>query len=123
MLAHHVVSILGFLCILYTGMSGCELVAVIGGSEASNPLLQTRWFMKGMGMYNGTPAKLIDYMFVAVFVGVRLGLGTAFFIWTQIDFNIDWTVRLGGMAFYTISIIFGVQIIGFFYHKYVAKCK
>ena len=123
MLAHHVVSIFGFLYILYTGMSGCELVAVIGGSEASNPLLQTRWFMKEMGYYKGTPAKAIDYMFVAVFVGVRLGMGTVLVMCTQFDPSIDLIARLGGIAFYTISIIFGVQIIRFFYYKYITKRK
>ena len=123
MLAHHVVSIFGFLYILYTGMSGCELVAVVGGSEASNPLLQIRWFMKAMGLYSGTAAKAIDYMFVAVFVGVRLGMGTALALRTQLDFSVDWIARLGGLAFYTISLLFGVQIISFFYCKYIVKRK
>lgn len=123
MLAHHIVSIFGFSYVLYAGMSGCELIAVLGGSEVSNPFLQTRWFMKETGKYNGTPAKVIDYMFVAAFIGVRLGMGTVLHIRVQTDWGVDWITRLGGQAFYLISVIFGYQIVGFFYRKYIVKCK
>ena len=42
MLAHHIVSISGFVLVLCTGMYGAEIVATLGGSEVTNPLLQAR---------------------------------------------------------------------------------
>lgn len=121
MLAHHIVSIFGFTYVLYTGMCGCELTAVLGGSEVSNPFLQLRWFMKASGHYRGQPAKLIDWSFVFVFLGVRLGLGTALHFRVQLDPGVDIVCKLGGQAFYIISLLFGYQIIRFFHRKYVVK--
>ena len=42
MLVHHIVSISGFVLVLCTGMYGAEVVATLGGSEVTNPLLQAR---------------------------------------------------------------------------------
>ena len=42
MLTHHVVSISGFVLVLATGEYGAEIVAVLGGSEVTNPILQGR---------------------------------------------------------------------------------
>ena len=42
MLTHHVVSISGFVLVLVTGEYGAEIVAVLGGSEVTNPILQGR---------------------------------------------------------------------------------
>lgn len=121
MLAHHIVSIFGFTYTLYTGMSGCELTAVLGGSEVSNPFLQLRWFMKSSGHYTGLPAKLVDLIFVSVFLGVRLGLGTALHFRVQLDPGVDIICKLGGQAFYIISVMFGYQIVRFVYRKYILK--
>jgi hypothetical protein len=123
MLAHHCVSLFGLFYGLYTGMYGCELSSVIGGSEASNPLLQMRWFLRESNMYTGNIAKAVDFSFMAVFLGVRLGLGTWYHICVQTSPNVDLIPKLGGQAFYIISIIFGVQIIIFFTKKYVLKKK
>ena len=121
MLAHHVVSIFGFSYVLYTGMFGTELTAVLGGSEASNPFLQLRWFMKSTGHYTGLPAKLVDYMFVFIFIGLRLGVGTLLHFRIQLDPGVHFVCKMGGQAFYIISVIFGYQIVRFFHRKYIAK--
>ena len=121
LLAHHLVSLFGFTYVLHSGMYGSELSAVLGGSEASNPFLQTRWFMKESNLYHGFAEKLIDYAFVAVFLGVRLGIGTALHIRVQTDPAVDWIPKIGGQAFYIISVIFGVQIVIFFTQKYILK--
>lgn len=121
MLAHHVVSMVGFTYCLYTGMYGSELVAVLGGSESSNPFLQTRWFLKETGRYKDGVAKAIDFMFVGVYMTVRLGVGTALHYTVQTHPKLDLIPILGGNAFYIISIIFGVQIMRFFINTYVLK--
>lgn len=123
MLAHHLVSLFGFTYVLYTGMNGCELTAVLGGSEATNPFLQLRWFMKETDHYHGIYAKVIDYIFVSLFVTMRLLVGTAFHWRVQTDPTVALIPKLGGQAFYIISVIFSVQIIIFFTRKYILKTK
>ena len=121
MLAHHMVSLFGLVYCLYTGMYGSEMTAVIGGSEASNPFLQLRWFLKSANMYTGKLATAVDFAFVGVYMIMRLGVGTALHICIQTDPRVDLIPKVGGNMFYIISIIFGVQIARFFVKKYILK--
>lgn len=121
MLAHHMVSLFGFVYCLYTGMYGSEMTACIGGSEASNPFLQLRWFLKSANMYTGRLATAVDICFVGVYMFMRLGVGTALHIVIQTHPKVDLIPKVGGQVFYIISIIFGVQIAIFFTKKYIFK--
>lgn len=121
MLAHHLVSILGLVYILYQGKCGSELTAVMGASEVTNPLLQLRWFLKETGHYRGRIGKIVDCLFVMLFLTVRLGVGSVFHYVCQTSPKLDLITKAGGQAFYIISVIFGVQILIFFYKKYIKK--
>ena len=103
MLAHHVVSIVGMVYVLYQDRFGSELTAVTGASEFTNPLLQLRWFMKTSGRYSGKMAVVIDFAFVACFLIARLGVGSAFHYVCQTSPKLDLFVKAGGQAFYIIS--------------------
>ena len=119
MLAHHLVSILGLTYCLCTGRAGSELTAVMGASEFTNPLLQLRWFLKESGLYKGRMAKIVDLVFVCSFWFCRLGVGTVFHFVCQTSPKLDLFVKLGGQAFYIISAIFGIQLVIFYYNKYI----
>lgn len=121
MLAHHVVSVLGLAYVLYQGCYGSELTAVMGASECTNPLLQLRWFMKETGHYTGTKAVIVDYLFVSLFWAARLGAGSVFHYVCQTSSKLNLIVKAGGQAFYIISLVFGVQLLMFFYRKYLKK--
>ena len=121
MLAHHVVSLLGLAYGLYQGRYGSELTAVMGASEFTNPLLQLRWFMKETGHYSGKKAALIDYLFVSLFWAARLGAGSVFHYMCQTSPKLNLVAKAGGHAFYIISLVFGVQLLMFFYRKYIKK--
>lgn len=121
MLAHHVISVLGLAYVLYHGRYGSELTAVMGASECTNPLLQLRWFMKETGHYTGTKAVIIDYLFVSLFWAARLGAGSVFHYVCQTSPKLNLIVKAGGNAFYIISAVFGVQLLMFFYRKYLKK--
>ena len=62
---------------LATGFSGSELVATAAGAEFSNPLLQTRWFLREFGAYDGHLALIVDTLFTLTFGLVRFGIGSA----------------------------------------------
>ncbi len=121
MVAHHLVSILGLMYSLYSGKTGNELVAVMGASEITNPLLQLRWFLKEMGYYSGRLAKVIDLVFVLLFWFCRLIVGSFFHIVCQTSSKLDLVTKAGGQAFYIISLIFGIQLLMFYYKKYIRK--
>ena len=121
MLAHHVVSIFGFVYVLYQGRYGCELTAVMGASEFTNPILQLRWFMKKTGYYHGIKEQIIDWGFVVLFCGARLVVGTAYHYIVQTSPNADLVTKAGGQVFYIISWIFGIQLLLFVYRKYFKK--
>ena len=123
MLAHHFVSILSLMYSLYSGRVGNELVAVMGASEITNPLLQLRWFLKQIGHYNGILAKTMDLVFVLLFWFCRLVVGSVFHYVCQTSPKLDLVGKGGGQAFYIISLIFGVQLLMFYYKKYIKKRK
>ena len=121
MLLHHVVSIFGFSYVLYSGKYGCEISAVLGASEVTNPLLQMRWFLKQTGRYSGSVEKAVDWMFVCLFCSLRLGVGTPFFFSFFSSPDVDAIARYGATAFYIISIVFGIQIMLYMHRKYFKR--
>lgn len=113
MMAHHVISILAFLYVLQQGRYGCETVAVVAISELSNPLLQLRWFIKYFGVYGGSVAVLVNCMFALTFWFLRMVLGTILLIYFMQTPQADLFAQLCGATFYTISVVFSLQIAHF----------
>ena len=119
MLAHHLVSLVGFVYSLYQGRSGSELTAVMGASEVTNPLLQLRWFLRESGYYKGRLAVIVDVLFISMFWTARLGVGSVFHYVCQTSPKLDLVTKAGGQAFYIISLVFGIQLVIYGYKKYM----
>ena len=120
MLLHHAVSIFGFGYVLRSGRYGCEATGVLGVSELTNPLLQLRWFLKRGGLYSGAVERAVDWTFATLFCCIRLGVGSAFFLFVLFPASqVETVVRLGSTGFYVISIIFSFQIALYMYNKYL----
>ncbi len=117
-LAHHSLSIFGFCYVIYFNRYGCEITALLGGSEFTNPLLQLRWFWRETGQYEGFKAALLDWTFVVYFITARLGVGTAFLAVFLLSPGVEWVPKIGGTGFYLISFVFGVQLICYVRRKY-----
>ncbi|KAF6026165.1 TMEM136 [Bugula neritina] len=71
MIVHHVLSIFGTANMIFQGKWGTELVAVIGATEVSNPLLQLRWFLKSAGYSKTILGEIVDFLFIIVFGAFR----------------------------------------------------
>ena len=123
MLAHHFLTIFGLCYVLYTGKYGCGISAALGASEATNPLLQLRWFLKHTGNYTGRIAAVTDWTFVTLFMVLRLGLGTAFLFTFLSSPDVDWIASAGGCGFHLISLIFGAQLLFYVHRKYFTRAK
>jgi hypothetical protein len=57
---------------IVSGWYGTELIACICGSEASNPFLQLRWFLRETGKYDTILGEIVDIIFMLLFGGLRI---------------------------------------------------
>ncbi|XFG07866.1 hypothetical protein AB1E19_011490 [Capra hircus] len=96
MLAHHTLSILGIIVALVLGESGTEVNAVLFGSEITNPLLQMRWFLRETGRYHSFTGDVVDFLFVALFTGVRIGVGACLLFCEMVSPTPKWFVKSEG---------------------------
>uniref|UniRef100_A0A3B5QHD7 TLC domain containing 5a n=1 Tax=Xiphophorus maculatus TaxID=8083 RepID=A0A3B5QHD7_XIPMA len=113
MLAHHTMTILGIIITLWLGESGIESCAVLFGSEITNPLLQTRWFLKQTGRYETPLGDAVDVMFVLLFVVMRIFVGGTMLYCELISPKPLFLIKCGGVAMYALSWAFMVDIVGF----------
>lgn len=121
MLAHHTVSILGITVSLALGESATEVNAVIFGSEITNPLLQARWFLREMGCYHSFTGDVVDFVFVLLFTGVRIGVGAWMLYCELTSPKPQWFIKMGGVIMYVVSWIFMVSICRFARRKTMKK--
>ncbi|XP_072301699.1 TLC domain-containing protein 5 [Eucyclogobius newberryi] len=117
MLAHHAASVLGILLTLWLGSSGCETCGVIFGSELTNPLLQSRWFLRESGRYDSLLGDAVDVLFIVLFAGVRVGVGTFMFHHQLTSPRPALVMKLGGVVMYALAWVFMVDIARFGYKK------
>lgn len=123
MLAHHAASILGILLALLLGESGCETCAVIFGSEITNPLLQARWFLRQLDLYDSLLGDAVDLLFILLFATVRVGVGTVMFYCELTSPRTSLIMKVGGVVMYGLAWVFMVDIARFGYKKSTAKYK
>ncbi|KAM5226762.1 TLC domain-containing protein 5 isoform 2-T4 [Hipposideros larvatus] len=121
MLAHHTLSILGIIVALVLGESGTEVNAVLFGSEITNPLLQMRWFLRETGHYHSFTGDVVDFLFVALFTGVRIGLGAHLLFCEMVSSKPKWFMKAGGIAMYAVSWCFMFNIWRFAWRKSIKK--
>lgn len=121
MLAHHTLSIAGIVAALALGESGTEVNAVLFGSEITNPLLQMRWFLRDTGRYHSFTGDVVDFLFVALFTGVRIGLGAYLLFCEMASPRPKWFMKAGGVAMYAVSWCFMVSIWRFAWKKSTKK--
>lgn len=122
MLLHHVISISGIAFVHFDGYSGPELVATILGTEVSNPFLQIRWFLRETGNYETFLAKVNDIIFMALFVGWRIGPGSLLWYRTVlVSSKPKLFVKIGGTGMYFISWVWVAFILQFARKRFFRK--
>nr|XP_054503409.1 TLC domain-containing protein 5-like isoform X1 [Agelaius phoeniceus] len=117
MLLHHTLSICGMILVLGLGKSATEVNAVVFVSEITNPLLQTRWFLREMGSYHTALGTLVDFLFVLLFLVLRIGAGAWIMYGVVTSPEPNWLLKAGGLAMYVVSLGFMVEICRFVRRK------
>ena len=123
MLFHHLTSISGLVLSLFLDRSGAELIATIFGSEVSTPSLQVRGFLRETGKYETRIAKINDVLFILLFMCIRIGLGLRLFICTMLSSKSNLFIKLGGVALYSLSLVWMVFILKFAKKRFFGKKK
>ncbi len=118
MLIHHTISILGNVMVLLLGISGTEFIACIFGSEATNPFLQTRWFLRQTNRHKSWYGEINDLTFMLLFGFLRVGVGGNLLYWYMQHPRPIMAARIGGTLFYLIGVIWMVQILLYARRKY-----
>ncbi|XP_070621416.1 TLC domain-containing protein 5 [Erythrolamprus reginae] len=121
MLVHHSVSILGISASLALGESAGEVNAVIFGSELTNPFLQARWFLREKGLYPSLIGDVVDFLFVVLFAGVRIGVGAWLMYCVLLSPRPRVFIKVGGFIMYAVSCVFMVSIFRFARRKTMKK--
>lgn len=123
MLTHHLLSMGGMSLVLDTGKSGPELNAIIFVSEITNPFLQIRWFLRDSGSYHSLAGDVVDALFVALFLGLRI-VGGAWIMHSVMKSPETYATLKGGiLAMYGVSFMFLVEIFGFAKRKINKKLQ
>ena len=123
MMAHHVISGVSLVGVLLHGKSASEVVAVVWGSELTNPFLQIRWFLREAKAYDTNLSKVNDVIFIILFAFVRVGIGAYVYILVLQSATTIWWVKIGGTAFYLIGVVWMWQILCFARKRFFSTKK
>lgn len=121
MIVHHILSIVSIGLILFKRVSGAEAVAGIGSMECTNPLLQSRWFLRTHGYNRTLIHTCVEISFILCFVIMRLGYGTALTYFVVSSNNVQIDVKICTFLLYIISLIFIYLMGQFIVRKYYSK--
>ena len=123
MLFHHLLSLYGQCVVLVRGRDGVEMMAVLFGSEISNPFLQFRWFFRESNRHKTWLAEINDHLFMFMFGFWRIALGSVLLYCTWIHPLPDMHAKLGGLAIYLLGWVFWIMIVDYAIRKYKKKFK
>jgi len=91
---------------IFQGKWGTELVAVIGATEVSNPLLQLRWFLKSAGYSKTILGEIVDFLFIIVFGAFRFLL-SGYVMLEYVSYpNDDVLGKVGAVSMFSLSAVF-----------------
>uniref|UniRef100_A0A663LY71 TLC domain-containing protein n=1 Tax=Athene cunicularia TaxID=194338 RepID=A0A663LY71_ATHCN len=80
-----------------------------------------RWFLKEMGCYHSLTGDVVDFFFVVLFTGVRIGVGAWLMYCELASPKPRWYIKLGGVIMYAVSWVFMVSICRFARRKSMKK--
>ncbi|XP_022920581.2 TLC domain-containing protein 5-like [Onthophagus taurus] len=121
MLTHHLCSCVALTRILYRGVTGGQACCSLGFLEITNPLLQSRWFIRSYG-YHKTPLFVaVEITFIVTYFIVRIIIGTIYFGFAIMQKENWWEYALYSISLYVMSWLFLINIIFYLNNKYQRK--
>ncbi|XP_045208153.2 TLC domain-containing protein 5-like [Mercenaria mercenaria] len=121
MLVHHTMSIAGLGVCFVLKYYGIEMITTLFGSEITNPLLQSRWFLRETSNYDTLLGDVVDIAFMGLFGFFRIILGTILLYSYFGQEGTDWLGKLAGCLIYSMGWVFWVSIVQYGIKKYKRK--
>ncbi|KAI8422514.1 hypothetical protein MSG28_006327 [Choristoneura fumiferana] len=120
-LFHHFCSILAIDFYMQKEQTGCTFSCTLALMEVTNPLLQTRWFLRNMGLEQSKIFLLVEVLYFVSFLVVRGMLGSYLLmkIITLDTFGIDQKAIAIGLYIISAALIW--EILSYVLHKYKNK--
>lgn len=120
MLFHHIYSVIALIRILTQGYSGSQSVCGLATAEITNPLLQTRWFLRTAGYQDSALFIMIEVLFMMTFACARILFGTIFTIAVVFSMTNDVEFKFLTIIIYILSWLFVVNIVQYVQKKYLS---
>lgn len=122
---HHVVTCSGLIYYSFKFSQQYIIVYALGLTEFTNPLLQTRWYLKYHGMRDGWIFKIIETVFIILFFFLRIFVFTyyTYLGWTKEELNFT----ADDLFFVTLGLIVGYalswQMFGYILYQFKKSSK
>lgn len=121
MLVHHVYAIAALYYVLRRAVGGGQFACGMAAMECTNPLLQTRWFLRSFGLHKTALFDTVELVFMALFIFIRLILGSAAMLIAFTDHRIDWIFAVNLSIIYGLSWMFAYNMCLYVQTKYFNK--
>ncbi|XP_047509287.1 TLC domain-containing protein 5-like [Pieris napi] len=123
MLVHHISALIAINIYMGKDNTGCTFACTLALMEITNPLLQSRWFLRSEG-YEGTLIYYaVEIVYLILFIGLRGIFGTYLTYKILHSDMFDMDEKLISLVFYIVSLIFISEIIGYVAYKYKTKIE
>lgn len=119
MIVHHIYSIFAIRSILCKGRSGAEATCSLGMMEVTNPILQTRWFLRSEGFHKTFLFYFVEVVFLFLFFLIRIVVGTYVVLLVLKEPSQDFNFKILSLFMYVISWLFLVNIVNYLRLKFV----
>ncbi|XP_015669224.1 transmembrane protein 136-like [Protobothrops mucrosquamatus] len=82
---------------------------------------EARWFLREKGLYPSLIGDVVDFLFVVLFAGVRIGVGAWLMYCVLLSPRPRVFIKVGGLIMYAVSCFFMVSIFRFARRKTMKK--
>ncbi|CAH1646799.1 unnamed protein product [Spodoptera littoralis] len=118
MLLHHITALVAITRYMQKDCAGCTYSCTLVLLEITNPVLQTRWFLKHEGYGNTTFYFIVEVLYLSMFLVLRGILGTYLMYYVFNTGYFDWEEKVLSLTFYVVSLAFVYDIAGYIRYKY-----
>merc|ERR1719494_953098 len=111
MIIHHFTSLIFLLFSIVYNMYGYETIVAMYLMEFTNPIYHLRWFLRSMELHTRTFAFVNDVIFAALFLVLRMLIGSYAMYVIIADSETHNFLKLGTMCMQLVNATFSYQII------------
>ncbi|KAJ0175422.1 hypothetical protein K1T71_008581 [Dendrolimus kikuchii] len=123
MLCHHTTALLAINIYMQKSHTGCTFACTMALLEITNPLLQTRWFIRNAGFDKTMVFLIIELIYLATFISFR-GIIGSYVMYKIVNSDLfDVEEKIISFVFYLVSLAFIYEMLGYVLHRYRTRLE